>query len=44
MRVCLWETHERTWWQPVTTSNLVKRMAEHVEKNAGADGVNQWHY
>ena len=31
-------------WQPVTTANLVRRMAEHVEKNAGGDDVKQWHY
>jgi hypothetical protein len=31
-------------WQPMTTANLVKRMAEHVEKNAGGDDVKQWRY
>jgi Putative esterase len=31
-------------WQPVTTANLVRRMAEHVEKNAGGEDVKQWHY
>ena len=31
-------------WQPVTTANLVRRMAEHVEKNAGRDDLKQWHY
>jgi hypothetical protein len=31
-------------WQPVTTANLVRRMAEHVEKNAGRDDLTQWHY
>jgi hypothetical protein len=31
-------------WQPVTTANLMKRMAEQVEKNAGAEDVKQWHY
>jgi len=28
----------------VTTANLVRRMAEHVEKNAGGEDVKQWHY
>jgi hypothetical protein len=31
-------------WQPVTTANLVRRMAEHVEKNAGGEDVKQWRY
>jgi len=31
-------------WQPTTTANLVKWMAEHVEKNAGGDDTKQWHY
>lgn len=31
-------------WQPVTTANLVRRMAEHVEKYAGTEDVKQWHY
>lgn len=31
-------------WQPTTTANLVKRMAEHVEKNAGGEDTKQWHY
>jgi putative esterase len=31
-------------WQPVTTANLVKRMAEHVEKHADGEDVKQWHY
>jgi hypothetical protein len=31
-------------WQPTSTANLVKRMAEHVEKNAGRDDTKQWHY
>ncbi len=31
-------------WQSVTTANLVKRMAEHVEKHAGGEDVKQWHY
>ena len=31
-------------WQPVTTANLVRRMAEHVERNAGTEDVKQWHY
>ncbi|HEX2664039.1 MAG TPA: alpha/beta hydrolase-fold protein [Candidatus Acidoferrum sp.] len=31
-------------WQPMTTANLVRRMAEHVEKNAGGEDVKQWHY
>jgi hypothetical protein len=31
-------------WQPATTANLVKWMAEYVEKNAGAEDIKQWHY
>jgi hypothetical protein len=31
-------------WQPTTTANLVKWMAEHVEKNAGGEDTKQWHY
>jgi hypothetical protein len=31
-------------WQPVTTANLVRRMAEHVVKNADGEDVKQWHY
>lgn len=31
-------------WQPTTNANLVKWMAEHVEKNAGGDDTKQWHY
>ena len=30
-------------WQPVTTANLVRRMAEQVKKGDGED-VKQWHY
>ena len=31
-------------WQPVTTADLVRRMAEHVEKNAAGEDVKPWHY
>ncbi|PYT78278.1 MAG: hypothetical protein DMG40_20645 [Acidobacteria bacterium] len=31
-------------WQPVTTANLVRRMAEHVEKTSGGEDVKPWHY
>ena len=31
-------------WQPVTTANLVRRMAEQVEKNAQGEDVKPWHY
>ncbi|HMD39329.1 MAG TPA: alpha/beta hydrolase-fold protein [Candidatus Acidoferrum sp.] len=31
-------------WQPTTTANLVKWMAEHVEKNAGGEDTKQWKY
>jgi len=31
-------------WQPVKTAELVKWMAEHVEKNAGGEDTKQWHY
>jgi len=32
-------------WQPTTAANLVKRMAEHVEKNAPAgEETSGWHY
>ncbi len=31
-------------WQPTTTANLVKWMADRVEKNAAGDDVKQWHY
>jgi hypothetical protein len=31
-------------WQPTTTANLVKRMAEHVEKDAGGEDTKRWHY
>ena len=31
-------------WQPTTTANLVKWMAEHVEKNAAGEDAKQWHY
>jgi hypothetical protein len=31
-------------WQPTTSANMVRWMAEHVEKNAGAEDTKQWHY
>jgi hypothetical protein len=31
-------------WQPTTTANLVKWMAEYVEKNAAGEDVGQWKY
>ena len=31
-------------WQPTTTANLVKRMAEQVEKSAGGEDTKGWHY
>ncbi|MGB6900085.1 MAG: hypothetical protein WBE12_15925, partial [Candidatus Acidiferrum sp.] len=32
-------------WQPTTTANLVRWMAEHVEKNAPAgEKTTDWHY
>jgi hypothetical protein len=31
-------------WQPTTSANLVKWMAEHVGKNAGGEDTKQWHY
>jgi len=31
-------------WQPTSTANLVRWMAEHVEKNAGGEDVKQWNY
>jgi hypothetical protein len=31
-------------WQPTTSANLVKWMAENVEKNAGGEDTKQWHY
>jgi hypothetical protein len=31
-------------WQPTSNANLVKWMAEHVEKNAGGEDTKQWHY
>jgi hypothetical protein len=31
-------------WQPTTSANLVKWMAEHVEKNAEGEDTKQWHY
>jgi hypothetical protein len=31
-------------WQPTTTGNLLKSMADYVEKNAGKDNTRQWHY
>jgi len=31
-------------WQPVKTAELVKWMAEHVEKNAAGEDAKQWHY
>ncbi len=31
-------------WQPTSTANLVRWMAEHVEKNAGGEDTKQWHY
>ncbi len=31
-------------WQPTTTANLVKWMAEHVERNAAEEDVRPWHY
>jgi hypothetical protein len=31
-------------WQPTTTANLVKWMAEYIEKNAGGEDVGPWKY
>lgn len=31
-------------WQPVSTANLVKWMAENVAKNASGEDTKQWHY
>ncbi len=31
-------------WQPTSTANLVRWMAERVEKNAGGEDVKQWNY
>ncbi len=31
-------------WQPTSTANLVRWMAEHMEMNAGGEDVKQWNY